>query len=143
MSEPLYLAHPLNPLIVPRLSGVLQHHEYPCPECSGDGTQEHPVEECNTCDFGPHGSSKCYHCEVCENCQGEGKFWFGCWYHEDEGECFRCKREAPIACNLFEGPDEYVCLPCYMKIHREQCGCDLWAKWEAMVMDFEATGSSG
>jgi hypothetical protein len=42
-----------------------------------------------------------------------------------------------VACNMYEGPDQYVCLPCYMHDHRVQCGCDLWEKWEKMVLGFK------
>lgn len=130
----IYRVYPHNPLVVPDLSGRLPQHKYPCPECNGSGVDEQfDRSSCEGCTFG---GDTCVDCEVCENCEGLGEFGFGCWYGEDHGECSFCRApEVFIACNMYE-ENQPVCLPCYLLDHRRQCGCDLWEKWEKMVLDF-------
>lgn len=101
--------------------GHLRHHDSECAECDGNGTVEDEDE--------------------CWRCDGDGKHFWGSFYANDRGECEYCElRDVPIAC-MYEGGDgrEWTCLPCYLKHHRESCGCDLWRAAESAAQAPSAT----
>ena len=60
--------------------------------------------------------------------------WWGSFYYEDYGECGHCdSTNVPIAAMYDNGSNDgsnWVCLPCYLKHHKDQCGCDLWKEAE-------------
>jgi hypothetical protein len=98
--------------------GGLRHHYEDCSECSGTGAYDDEEE--------------------CDRCEGEGKLFWGSFYGGRDGGCDFCTHGGDgdiIVASLYEGDPghEYVCLRCYLKHHREACGCDLWAAVEACV----------
>ena len=95
-------------------AGRLQHHDQPCDECGGSG-------ECEG--------------DPCLYCEGGSVRW-GSWYPDDIYTCPRCEDddEKPVGrmfdCGDQSGERDYACFACYVRVHSEQCGCDLfdWAK---------------
>jgi hypothetical protein len=64
--------------------------------------------------------------------EGESLRWYE-WEKEDEGICDRCpdhERKRLAFADVGPGEMESLCLPCYVKAHKEACGCDAWAKAE-------------
>ena len=126
-----YLVDPRSPLCVPDLSGRLQDHEVECDECHGtghiDGETGYPPEDvqCSHCKE-KNFPECCKRCDPCSMCGGEGTIWWWCWYMEDRGTCDAC-REEDVMVSSYD-PDGWVCLPCYLKWHKDRCGCALW-KW--------------
>ena len=57
--------------------------------------------------------------EDCEN----GKVRWGSFYRQDIAECDSCHEEKGVA---EFGPQEWLCVDCYMRAHQNDCGCDLW-----------------
>lgn len=89
--------------------GQLQDHMAKCAECGGVGHHDDDDE--------------------CSNCHGDGDVHWGSFYGDSEGECTQCGLETHTNDRLFE--DEYICLKCYLKAHKDQCGCNLFAVAEA------------
>lgn len=90
--------------------GGLRHHDQACDECGGTGVDD---------------EGECYHCD------GERKFFWGSFYGQ-RGECEWCKRPARVA-SMGDDGEEYICLRCYLDLHRSGCGCDRWARVESAV----------
>lgn len=94
--------------------GDLQHHYSKCDSCGGTGC---------SCDDDE---------EECEKCEGDGKIRWGSYYNEDTGKCDICQiDEISITERLFDGV--WTCLPCYIKIHQKECGCDLFGEAEKLL----------
>ena len=132
-----YLLDPRSPLCVPNLSGRLKEHAGDsCFECYGtghyDGADDYPPKEgrCDHCDYPPEEFPGCCSaCDTCPTCDGEGSFWYWCWYMEDRGECDYCHELDVMVAGCDGGSGQrWVCLPCFLTWHREGCGCELW-KW--------------
>lgn len=125
-----YLIDPRNPLCVPDLSGRLLQHWADCNECNGtghiDGESGYPPQEtqCEHCKD-PGFPDCCALCDPCPTCGGEGQVRWWCWYSEDRGQCDVCHEDDVLIDSYDDG---WVCLPCYLKWHRDGCGCDRW-KW--------------
>lgn len=95
--------------------GGLLHHYQPCEECAGFGIDDEGEE--------------------CDLCRGDGKLFWGSFYGH-RGECEACDHGGEgdvLVASMYEGDPEWVCLRCYLKQHRDACGCDLWAAVEAAV----------
>jgi hypothetical protein len=106
--------------------GHLQHHDMPCSDCNGIGRDE---DGCS-----------------CEYCEGTATQRWGSFYVQDQGECDFClKKEVPIA-EMYEAADTdktWVCLPCYLKHHKEAQCCELWKEAEeAFGIDGPKEGST-
>lgn len=98
------------------LWGGLMHHHQECPECSGTGCEDPDDDDT----------------EPCPTCDGHGKLFWGSFYGQ-RGECEWCEREK-LTCWMFDGGErEWICLRCYLDMHRHGCGCDLWKNVEAHV----------
>jgi hypothetical protein len=113
-----------NPMFCPDLSGRLQHHYQSCDECNGTGFEDYDEPEpCN----------ECYSCV-------DGKRFWGSWYGEDLGRCGTCGADNALVAMMYEDlgdPDSsYVCLACYVRHHKETCGCDKWAWAEKILVLF-------
>ena len=108
-----------------KFNGKLEEHESACYECGGEGVIYGP--ETNEDDEDAAG-------ETCVECDGVGTFSWGSWYGEDVGECPECGEE--ILIGRFD--DDWICLACYLRQHREYCGCGLWKEVETEVL--ETTG---
>ncbi len=90
--------------LAPFTWGDLQHHDSECDACEGRGFDD---------DGAP-----------CSDCGERGSLRWGSFYEQDRGECELCEAaNMPIAA-MFE--DTYVCLPCWLRAHARDCGCDLW-----------------
>ena len=114
-----------NPMFCPNLSGRLQHHDQECPECEGSGYEDYEGDYEQLC-------------SACEN----GKRGWGCWYGEDKGLCGTCGAENALVAGMYDSSDQdecYVCLACYVRHHKEACGCDLWKWAERMLVLFMPT----
>ena len=125
MARKWLIANPRSPLAVPNLSGRLKEHYATCPGCDGEGGF---IGDDNTGEY-----------ESCEDCEGEGLLFWGCWYGNDYGDCVYCGEHDVLLADIFEhyGQDSdfnYVCLPCYLKYHKDQCGCDLWDWAEKLIL---------
>lgn len=113
-----------NPMLVPDLSGRLQHHDQICDECNGTGYEDYdePEPDCQ-----------------CHSCDGGTRRW-GSWYGEDRGLCGSCGAENAIVAAMYEdhAGDEsaWVCLVCYVRHHKKACGCDAWKWAEKMLVLF-------
>jgi len=78
--------------------GNLRDHTVPCVECDGGDPD-------------------------CDSCTDGVVFW-GSWYESDSGHCDTCGAEdAPIS-EMCE--DHLTCLPCWIELHRNECGCNRW-----------------
>jgi len=113
---------PRNPLIVPDLSGRLKDHFQACDACGGQGSYDDDEGE-----------------DPCDECDGEGRLRWPCWYGADRGLCLYCNEDEVLLACCYEtghGNDDhnYVCLPCFLKHHKEACGCGLWEWAEAMIV---------
>lgn len=112
-----------NPMFVPDLSGRLQHHSVECETCGGNGYEEGDEESG----------------ESCYDCEGGQQHW-PCWYAEDRGRCGTCGADNALVAEIYDRASDYygawVCLPCYVRHHKEACGCDLWAWAERKLVLF-------
>lgn len=111
-----------NPMFVPNLSGQLKHHPRPCTECEGTGYYDEEEED------------PCSYCE-------EGEVWWVSWYGADRGRCAQCGAENALVADVYEthGSDVdacWCCLPCYVRHHKEECGCALWKDAEQKLVLF-------
>jgi hypothetical protein len=98
--------------------GGLQDHEQPCDECVGSGHYDDGDE--------------------CDVCSGEGSVFWGSFYGGREGGCDFCTHGGDgdvLIASMYENGhgQEWVCLRCYLKHHRDACGCARWAAVEAAV----------
>lgn len=113
-----------NPMFCPDLSGRLQQHEQECDECNGTGFEDYDEPE-----------PSC----ACGSCQ-DGKIFWGCWYGEDRGLCGTCGAESAFVASMYDygGGDDraWVCLACYVRHHKEACGCDAWVEAEKKLVLF-------
>ncbi|MHC4618540.1 MAG: hypothetical protein ACYTEQ_12395 [Planctomycetota bacterium] len=93
------------------------------------GLKDHP-RECSLCEgTGADGD------EECGACEGEGNVGWGSFYSEGNGACDECQKECSHVAEMFEGGDsDWVCLPCYLRIHSALCGCELWKQAEDDVL---------
>lgn len=76
----------------------------------------------------------------CEECGGEGRTRWGSFYDDaGTGTCYYCDTETPWLGCMYDSPDDdaYICLPCYLKDHRDRCGCTLWEAAERDVLDYD------
>ncbi len=96
--------------------GHLKDHHSKCAECNGTGREDPADEE-------PEPEECCY-CDA-------GLIRWGSFYANNVGECEFCERpeDLPIG-EMYEAEREWVCLPCYLRHHKENCGCALWARAE-------------
>ena len=131
---------PRSPMCVPDLSGQLKEHwSDSCSECWGsghNGPDPYPPEEaCCHCKEARDGGYPecCTSCDPCSHCDGEGKVWFCSWYATDRGMCTTCGEEE-VLCMACDDGDSYVCLPCYLAWHKEECSCDLWKEAESFIL---------
>jgi hypothetical protein len=108
-----------SPMLCPDLSGRLQDHFSPCEECGEFHDEPFEPEE--------------------DECDGSQRRW-GCWYGEDRGLCGSCGADNALVAEMYEGhgdPDScWVCLACYVRHHKEACGCDKWAWAEKILVLF-------
>jgi hypothetical protein len=99
------------------------------PDVLDEWGSETPPEEC---DYDPAS----YICPYCDN----GEVRWGCWYGEDRGKCGSCGAENALVAGMYEDSGDYdsqwVCLACYVRHHKEQCGCDAWAWAEKKLVLF-------
>lgn len=103
-------------------SGVLKDHEQKCEYCAGEG--------CVSLD--DPGDPEFYVTEPCEVCDGEGKLTWPCWYVNDVTECSVCHQEKQCSNITPTEPEgQYVCFDCYVNMHRNECGCELWKEYES------------
>jgi len=132
---------PRSPMCVPDLSGQLKEHwNKKCSYCHGTGHEgpdpyppEEPCVHCNAAKKGAYPEC-CESCDLCPTCDGEKKQWFPCWYSESRGRCDFCG-EDDVLCDAYNDPDNsYACLPCHLKWHKEECGCDLWKEAESFIL---------
>lgn len=113
-----------NPMFCPNLSGRLQQHNQECDECNGTGFEDYDEKD---------PGQTCYSCE-------DGQRRWGCWYGEDRGLCGTCGAENALVAAMYEdhAGDEraWVCLACYVRHHKDECGCDAWAWAEKILVLF-------
>lgn len=119
VARPSTFFDPTNPFVVPNLSGRLKEHDQPCDECGGRGYDEDD--------------------EPCCNCDWDGKLRWGCWYGDDKALCTYCGEENILVGHMYEtsmgnNDQNYVCLPGYLKHHKEACGCGRWDWAEALIL---------
>ena len=122
--KPLYTYHfPPTDMFVPRLDGKLKEHAQTCPDCGGDGVF---IDQCSI--EGLEGPPERDDCDICHDCEGSGTLWWPSWYVVDTGRCDCCYNVAQVA-DLFSAQDEHrwICLPCYVRMHKEAECCDRWA----------------
>lgn len=130
-----YEVDPTNPFIVPALalSGRLKDHKVPCEECSGTGCSEHGYEDdCKECTSFSHG---CDHSSECSYCD-QGEVFWGSWYATERVLCHWCDTHDVWCAEMYDCNDDdrnWICLPCYIKHHKERCGCGRWKKYERML----------
>lgn len=95
--------------------GDLQDHWQDCEDCAGTGKDESdgsgPPDDCATCD-------------------GHGRWRWGSFYEADTGECAFCEGKDLRVAEMFEGGgrdgEGWICLPCYVMRHHDECGCSSW-----------------
>lgn len=136
-----YLIDPRSPFCVPDLSGELKQHDGTCLACEGSGHENYddaafpPDEPCPHCHVAETEFPECCDtCDTCQFCDGEGVVHFWCWYKQAIDHCDQCDEEEVMVAEC-EFPDAhgYICLPCYLQNHKDQCGCDLW-KWAEEIV---------
>lgn len=113
----------LGPIPIPArpLWGALKDHLMPCDDCYGTGHEYPEADE---------------HGDGCPECHGDGERKWGSFYGSCQGACDECKREpVPVAAMFEGGPtgEVYVCFRCYIRLHREACGCRAFAWADAMT----------
>lgn len=115
----------LNPMLVPDLSGRLIHHDGVCGTCEGEWR---PPYDPDTDDAEAYEDGE-YDCTDCD----QGKQRWGCWYASGEGQCEWCESKDVLVADMFDGQYEWICLPCYLNLHRDACGCGYW-DWAVKLM---------
>lgn len=124
-----------NPMFCPDLSGQLQHHDQDCRECDGTGIDPDCLEDTVEPPFDLFGSQP-PEIEICRYCDNGKRRW-GSWYAEDRGLCGTCGAENALVAAMYSDSgdydSQYVCLACYVRHHKEECGCDLW-EWAEKIL---------
>lgn len=96
--------------------GRLKDHKQTCPDCDGTGNADEDEDE------------------GCSICDGEGDVRWPSFYADDTATCDDCGEEKRVACELFEGCIQDVCLTCLLKMHDKECHCGLWPTAEAFTV---------
>jgi len=113
-----------NPLLVPDLSGTLQQHDRVCDGCEGTGFEDFDYPDPS---------------EACDACADGSPQW-GSWHGEDRGRCGSCGTMNALVAAMYEDyagdGHAWVCLVCYVRHHRNACGCDLWKDAEKRLAIF-------
>lgn len=64
-------------------------------------------------------------------------------YIDTTGPCMVCSADDVPLSGIGEDGEHYVCRNCYLRIHAEGCGCDLWPRERVRdVMDEVRVGQA-
>lgn len=121
------MAEPTSSLVaLDRAGRQLEEHTTPCPYAHAAG------DSCS-CPWDGSGDP-----------DAPGASPWNRWVAEDDGACDQCGAETRVAPYYGEGDDgDWACLPCVLRHHARDCGCDRWRDAEEAFGVERATMGAG